>query len=106
MAAGGVRPARVSLEFHPEVAEDLAEAVRRYDPVSHRLGEGVLEEFRRVVRLAARHPGRFHPAGKRFRRANLQRFPYHFLYREIEGGIRVTLVRHHRRDPAYGLGRE
>jgi hypothetical protein len=32
----------VSLEFHPQVAEDLAEAVRRYDPVSHRLGEEFL----------------------------------------------------------------
>jgi plasmid stabilization system protein ParE len=96
----------VSLEFHPAVAKDLAEAVRRYDPVSPRLGEQFLEEFRHVVKLAARHPGRFHPVGKRFRRANLKRFPYHFLYREIEEGIRVTLVRHHRRDPAYGLERE
>lgn len=94
------------LEFHPEVAEDLAEAVRRYDPVSPQLTERFLEEFRRLVAVAAHHSGRFHPAGKRFRRANLKRFPYHFLYREVEGGIRVTLVRHHRRNPDYGMERE
>lgn len=96
----------MSLEFHPGVAEDLADAVRRYDPVSPRLGEQFLDEFRRMLELATRHPGRFHSAGKGFRRASLKRFPYHFLHREIAGGIRVTLVRHHRRDPACGLERE
>jgi len=29
-----------------------------------------------------------------------------FIYRELADGIRVILVRHHRRDPDYGLGRE
>jgi len=96
----------VSVEFHPKVAEDLAEAARRYDPVSPHLTEQFLEEFYRIVDLAARSPGRFHPAGKRFRRANLKRFPYHFLYRELEDGIRVTLLRHHRRHPDHGLERE
>jgi len=84
----------------------LAKAVRRYDPVSPQLTERFLEEFRQLVLAAVRNPGRFHPAGKRFRRVNLKRFPYHFLYREVEGGIRVTLVRHHRRHPDYGLDRE
>ena len=95
----------MSIEFHPGVAEDLAEAARRYDSASPQLTEQFLEEFRRLVAVAAQHPGRFHPTGKGFRRANLRRFPYHFLYREIQGGIRVTLVKHHRRDPAYGMER-
>lgn len=106
MAAGGELAAGVSLEFHPAVAEDLAEAVRRYDPVSHRLADELLEEFRRLVAAAMQNPGRFHAIGKGFRRVNLKRFPYHFLYREISGGIRVTLVRHHRRHPDYGMDRE
>jgi hypothetical protein len=33
----------------------------------------------------------------------LKRFPYHFLFREISGGIRITVVRHHRQHPARGL---
>jgi plasmid stabilization system protein ParE len=94
------------IEFHPAVAEDLAQAACRYDPVSPRLTEQFLEEFRRLVGVAARNPGRFHLAGKGFRRANFRRFPYHFLYRETESGIRVTLVKHHRRDPVYGMERE
>ena len=95
----------MTIEFHPEVADDLAEAVRRYDPVSPRLTGQFLEEFRVLVAAAARNPGRFHPAGKGYRRANLRGFPYHFLYRETEGGIRLVSVKHHRRDPAYRIGR-
>jgi plasmid stabilization system protein ParE len=89
----------VRIEFHPEVAKDLAEAARRYDSGSPQLTEQFMEEFRRMVAIVARNPGRFHPAGKGFRRANLRRFPYHFLYRETESVVRIILVKHHRRDP-------
>lgn len=106
MAAGGIEPAQVRVAFHPEVANDLAEAVRRYDPVSRRLADEFLVEFRRLVAVAAQNPRRFHLVKKGYRRANLRRFSYRFLYRELADGIRVALVKHHRRDPDYGLGRE
>ena len=70
------------------------------------LGDEFKKELRHFIRLAAANPGRFYPAGSRFRRANLRRFPYHFLYREIPDGIRITLVRHHKRHPDYGLERD
>ena len=95
----------MTIEFHPEVADDLAEAVSHYDPVSPKLTGQFLGEFRVLVTAASRNTGRFHPAGKGFRRANLRGFPYHFLYRETKGGNRVISVKHHRRDPAYGMGR-
>jgi hypothetical protein len=41
-----------------------------------------------------------------FHRANLEQFPYHFIYREIPEGIRVTLLRHHRRHPEFGMERK
>jgi plasmid stabilization system protein ParE len=94
------------ITFHPEVASDLAEAVHHYGQVSGRLADEFLEEFRRLLAIAAQNPQRFHPMGRGFRRANLRRFPFHFIYRELADGIRVILVRHHRRDPDYGLGRE
>jgi hypothetical protein len=56
--------------------------------------------------VAAAKPGRFHALKQGFRRANLKRFPYHFIYRELPDGIRVNLVRHHRRHPDYGMERE
>jgi plasmid stabilization system protein ParE len=63
-------------------------------------------ELRRVIAVAAKLPGRFHLIKPGFRRANLKRFPYHFIYRELPDGIRVILVRHHRRNPRLGMERE
>lgn len=93
------------IEYHPAVEQDVAEALRRYDAVSQRLGEEFKAELRRVIAVAAAEPGRFHLLKPGFHRANLKRFPYHFVYRELADGIRVTLVRHHRRDPSFGMER-
>ena len=93
------------LEYHPAVELDVAEALRRYDAASVRLGEEFKAELRRVIAVAAAKPGRFHLLKPGFHRANLKRFPYHFVYRELPDGIRVTLVRHHRRDPNFGMER-
>jgi len=59
---------------------------------------------------AARHPylcfvapGR---SGPEISWLNLKRFTYHFVYRELADGICVMLVRHHRRNPRFGMERE
>jgi plasmid stabilization system protein ParE len=96
----------VNVEYHPAVAQDIAEALKRYDEISTFLGDEFKSELRQFIALAAANPGRFHPASSGFRRANLRRFPYHFLYRELANGIRVTLVRHHKRHPDHGSERE
>jgi hypothetical protein len=36
----------------------------------------------------------------------LKRFPYHFLFREIPNGIRVTVVRHNKQQPERGVERQ
>lgn len=94
------------VEYHPAVRQDVVKALQRYDAVSQRLGEDFKAELRRLIALAAAKPGRFHMLKPGFHRANLQRFPYHFIYRELANGIRVTLVRHHRRHPGFGMERE
>ena len=94
------------LEYHPSVRQDVAEAMRRYKAVSERLASEFKAELRCVVAMAAANPNRFHPIRPGFHRANLNRFPYHFIYREIAEGIRVTLVRHHRRHPEFGMDRD
>ncbi len=93
------------VEFHPAVEQDVAEAQQRYGSVSARLGEEFQAGLRRVIAVAAAKPGRFHFIKPGLHRANPKRFPYHFVYRELSDGIRVTLVRHHRRDPRFGLER-
>jgi hypothetical protein len=79
------------VEYHPSVRQDVGEAMRRYKPGSGILANDFKAELRRVVAMA---------------RANLKRFPYHFIYCQIPEGIRVTLVRHHRRHPEDGIDRQ
>ena len=94
------------VEYHPDVAQDVAEALWYYDAVSQRLGNEFVKELRRMVAVAAEQPQRFHLVKPEFHRANLRQFPYHFVYRELSDGVRVTLVRHHRRHPSFGMERE
>jgi toxin ParE1/3/4 len=63
-------------------------------------------EFEEVALQIERNPRRFHVISGVLRRANFTSFPYHFLYREIEGGARVLVLRHHRRKPEYGTRRQ
>jgi plasmid stabilization system protein ParE len=94
------------IEYHPSVRQDVAEAMRRYKAVSEKLANDFKAELRRVIATAGADPNRFHPVKPGFHRANLKRFPYHFIYRQIPEGIRVTLVRHPRRHPEAGMDRE
>lgn len=94
------------IEYHPAVWQDVAEVLRRYDAISQRLGGEFMADLRHHVALATARPGRFHLIKPGYHRANLKRFPYHLVYRELPDGIRVTLVRHHGRHPDFGMGRE
>lgn len=96
----------MSVEYHPAVEQDVSEALLRYDAVSLKLGDEFRTELSRMISLAASNPTRFHQIEDGFHRANLHRFPYHFIYREITNGIRVTLVRHHHRNPDFGMKRD
>jgi plasmid stabilization system protein ParE len=96
----------VKIEYHPAVEQDISEALRRYDSVSPRLGDEFKAELHGQIAIAARWPGRFHQIKPDFHRTNLKRFPYHIIYRKLGDRIRVTLVRHHRRNPDFGMERD
>jgi plasmid stabilization system protein ParE len=91
--------------YHPAVQQDVNRALRRYDKLSGRLGDEFWHELTARIEAAAANPLRFHPAVGDLRRANLKRFPYHFLYRILPDRIRVVAVRHHRQSPRFGRGR-
>jgi hypothetical protein len=71
-----------------------------------RLADDFYLEFRAKVLEAANAPGHFRERVGGFKRANLRRFPYNFLFRETEGGIRILVVRNHARNPTYGIRRK
>ncbi len=91
--------------YHAAVQQDVNRALRRYDRLSNRLGDEFWHELTACIEAAAANPLRFHPHARGLRRANLKRFPYHFLYRILSDRIRVIAVRHHKQSPHFGLQR-
>ncbi|MCU0785988.1 MAG: type II toxin-antitoxin system RelE/ParE family toxin [Verrucomicrobia bacterium] len=91
--------------YHPAVQQDVSKILRHYDGINDRLGDEFWDELNAFITQAAANPGRFHFETPGRRRVNLRRFPYHFLFREIADGIRITVVRHHRQHPERGRER-
>lgn len=59
-----------------------------------------------VLRIAA-NPGRWMVVKTDIRRALMKRFPYIIYFRQTaQAQIRILVVKHQRRHPAYGLERE
>ncbi len=91
--------------YHPAVQRDVSRILRHYDAINDRLGDEFWEELNAFIQAATQQPARFHFEGAGRRRVNLKRFPYHFLFREVPGGIRITVVRHHKQHPQTGRAR-
>ena len=96
----------MEVAYHPLVRGDVEEALSYYQKISTRLADEFHAELRSSINQAAENPLRFHLADQGFRRANLQRFPYHVLYEIRPECVRVIHVRHNKRHPQYGMPRE
>ncbi len=62
-------------------------------------------ELQIFLKKAAESPEIFSTRVHDLRRVNLERFPYHFLFRVVDDAVRVLVVRHHRRRPTLGTHR-
>jgi plasmid stabilization system protein ParE len=94
------------LTFHPSVAADVARIMDHYEEVGgERLAEEFYAELRRFFLKATSAPEYYAIRTRNLRRVNLDRFPYHFLYRIAEDRVRVLVVRHHSRRPSLGTSR-
>ena len=91
--------------YHRAVQGDVSRILRHYDGINDRLGDEFWEELNLFIDQPVANPQRFHFEARNRPRVNLRRFPYHFLFREIPGGIRITVVRHHKRHSEHGLQR-
>lgn len=95
------------ISFHPQVSREVRRAVSYYDDVGGRpLGDAFHAEVLTRIDQAIANPKRFHFQEGDIRRANLKRFPYHFLYRESFFGIRVLVLRHDKQNPKFGMRRK
>lgn len=97
---------RSGLKYHRLVETDLTRTLRYYqDEAGPVLADRFYREFQRRIQEAVANPGRFPPVDAGLRRANLRRFPYHFLYRIRQNGITILVLRHDKSHPTRGLSR-
>lgn len=89
------------LEFHRLVTSDISRIVQYYEEVAGpQLADDFYAELRACFEKAANSPESYSIRERDLRRANLERFPYHFLFRIVDDGVRILVVRHHSREPS------
>jgi len=94
------------LVLHRKVSSDVDAIMEYYEFIaSQELADDFYAELRRFMLDAAERPESFSVRKRDLRRANLHRFPYHFLFRMVGDAVRILVVRHHRRHPSFGIHR-
>lgn len=95
------------IDYHPAMAAELEEIREHYEACSPGLGSDFVDEFERQILTIAAMPTRWMIASGDIRRSLMKRFPYVILFRITgDDAIRVTVVKHERRHPAFGLFRK
>ena len=94
------------LEFHPLARSDISRIMEYYeDAGGPELADEFYSELWTFFRKAANSPDSYAIRARNIRRVNLDKFPFHFLYRIVNGRVRILVVRHHSRRPSLGLRR-
>jgi plasmid stabilization system protein ParE len=94
------------LILHPKVYSDIDEIMGYYEQIgTPELANDFYAELRHYLNQAAERPESFAIRERDIRRVNLQRFPYHFLFRIVGDVVRILVVRHHNRRPTLGVRR-
>lgn len=96
----------MTFTLHRLAEQDLDSAFQFYRVKgSGRVALGFLAEFERIAELIETNPaiGTLTSGGRR--RFPFRRYPYSIIYKPTEGGVRILVVRHERREPGYGSGR-
>jgi plasmid stabilization system protein ParE len=75
------------------------------DAGGQELADEFYEELWSCINKAVDSPEGYAIRERDIRRVNLERFPFHFLYRIVDDRVRILVVRHHRRRPSFGLHR-
>ncbi len=97
----------MEIEYHPAIERELREIIEHYNSVSPGLGNEFLNEFERQVLNIASNPLQWVEIQDGVRRALLRRFPYMMYFRVVRKELlRITVVKHQRRHPGFGLKRK
>ncbi len=95
------------IEYHPALEKELQQVRDYYESKSIGLGADFVDEFERQVLKIATMPERWMIVHSDLRRSLMKRFPYVIFFRVPESDVvRVTVVKHEKRHPRYGIRRK
>ena len=93
--------------YHIEARFDVLEIVEYYEQEGGvQLADRFTSELQRFIEAIAQRPESYPAHSTVVRRANLDRFPHHVLFRVIDDEtIKIIAVKHDHRKPSYGMRR-
>lgn len=93
--------------LHPFVQKELDQILTHYTNAGGtQLADKFFAEVEQIINQIQQSPNHFHCVDEVHRRANLKKFPYHFIFEITLKGTRITVLRHHKRNPRYGMRRK
>ncbi|WP_397383165.1 type II toxin-antitoxin system RelE/ParE family toxin [Prosthecobacter sp.] len=98
----------MTVSYHPSAQDDVNEILDYYRKVGGELlADRFFQELMNHIQAMAAHPERFPSYLGRapFRRLRLSRFPHVIVFRILKDSVRITVVKHEKRHPAYGMKR-
>lgn len=97
----------MNIEYHPDVESELAEIRDYYEDQLIGLGLEFLNEFERNIFKIASMPSRYMNVKRDVRRSLMRRFPYVIFFRMVsKDTMRITVIKHEKRHPSYGMNRD
>ena len=96
----------IPYSFHPEAAEELADAAGFYESRVGGLGAAFADAVEQAITLIREYPEIGTPFGRSRRRVLVRGFPYAVIDEHRPDGILVLAFAHVRRRPGYWRARE
>jgi plasmid stabilization system protein ParE len=98
----------MKLRFHPAVQKDVNGILAYYrNEGGTLLEERFFEAMMSMLQAVADHPERFspYPPNTRFKRAFIKKFSHIIVFRMKDSMPRITVIKHERRHPNFGMSR-
>ncbi|MBK1619802.1 hypothetical protein CKO42_15390 [Lamprobacter modestohalophilus] len=93
-------------QLHPDAERDLLDALQFYQQEAGRaVAARFIDAFEQATTLIAENPSLGASTNASRRSFPLRGFPYSVIYRPLETGIRILVVRHQHRHPTHGDAR-
>ena len=90
-----------TLSVHPEVKDDIKEAVDYYASIDTDLAERFVDETQSSSDFVSQYPNAGQILHTKYRRVVLRDYPYMVCYRVIGNLVRVLAIVHCSRDPMW-----